>query len=77
MKLNVDGFPIFDKTIDMGIPNGVNTLLYTIVKYFVGIPSSITNCISDLLNNLRYHQIFDYKCYQNVSMSHVIFRDDS
>ena len=42
-----DGNPIFDKKIGRRIPDGVNILLYTIVKHFIGTPSNITARIHD------------------------------
>ena len=44
--------PIFNENIGRGILDGVNTLIYTILKHFVGIPSNISSRVSDLLNNL-------------------------
>ena len=35
-KKNDEGLPIFDESIGSGIPDGVNTLIYTILKHFVG-----------------------------------------
>ena len=43
---------IFDEKIGRGILDGVNTLLYTIVKYFIGTPSNIIARIHDQLSNL-------------------------
>ena len=48
-----EGTPIFDERIGRGIPDEVNTLIYTIMKHFVGKPSNITSriynhsCITD------------------------------
>ena len=42
-----EGNPIFDERIGRGIPDGVNTLLYTIVKHFIGTLSNITARIHD------------------------------
>ena len=53
VKKNDEGFPIFDESIGHGILDGVNTLIYTILKHFVGTPSNISSRVSDLLNNLR------------------------
>ena len=39
--------PIFDESIGRGVPDGVNTLIYTIMKHFVGKPSNITSRIYD------------------------------
>ena len=38
VKKNDKGFPIFDESIGRGILDGVNTLIYTILKHFVGTP---------------------------------------
>ena len=43
VKKNDEGFPIFDESISCGIPDGVNTLIYTILKYFVDNPSNISS----------------------------------
>ena len=48
-----DENPIFDERIGRGVPDGVNTLIYTIVKHFIGKPSNITSRIYDQLSNLR------------------------
>ena len=59
-----------------GIPDGVNTLIYTILKHFVGTPSNISSRISDYLNNLRCPTMFDYRWYQDVFISRVMLRKD-
>ena len=53
IKKDDDVLPIFDERIGRGIPDGVNTLIYTIIKHFVRTPSNISSYISDYLNNLR------------------------
>ena len=42
VKKNDEGLPIFDESIGRGIPDGVNTLIYTILKHFVSTPSIIS-----------------------------------
>ena len=37
------------ESIGKGIPDGVNTLVYTILKHFVGTPSNISSQISDYI----------------------------
>ena len=61
VKKNDEGLPIFDENIGCGILDGVNTLIYTILKHFVGTPSNISSRVSDLLNNLRCPTIIDYR----------------
>ena len=63
VKKNDEGLPIFDESIGRGIPNGVNTLVYTILKHFVGTPSNVSSQIFDYLNNLRCPIMSDYRLY--------------
>jgi hypothetical protein len=77
MKKNEDGLPIFDEKIGRGEPDCVNTLIYTIIKHFVGTPSNITSRISDYLNNLRCPTMSNYRWYQDVFLSRVMVRSDS
>jgi hypothetical protein len=63
VKKGDDGFPIFNERIGMGEPDCVNTLIYTIIKHFIGTPSNITARISDVLNNLRCPTMSDYRWY--------------
>jgi hypothetical protein len=65
-KQNENGLPIFDETIGRGEPDGVNTLIYIIIKHFVGTPSNITSRISDYLNNLHCPTMFDNRWYQDI-----------
>ena len=52
VKKNEDGLLIFDEKLDRGKFDCVNTLIYIIIKHFVGTPSNITSRIYDYLNNL-------------------------
>ncbi|KAL0015733.1 hypothetical protein SO802_002802 [Lithocarpus litseifolius] len=74
VKKNDEGFPIFDENQGRGIPDGVNTLIYTILKHFVGTPSNVSSQISDYLNNLRCPTMSDYRWYQGVFLSRVMLR---
>ena len=49
IKKDDDGLPIFYERIGQGIPDGVNTLIYTIIKHFFETPN-ISSHISDYLN---------------------------
>ena len=77
VKKDEEGFPIFDEQIGTGEPDGVNTLIYTIIKHFVGTPSNITSRISNYLNNLRCPTMSNYRWYQDVFLSRVMVRSDS
>ena len=61
VKKNDECLPIFGESIGKGIPDGVNTLIYTILKHFVGTPSNISSRIFNYLNNLRCPTMFDYR----------------
>ena len=76
VKKNDEGLPIFDESIGRGILDGVNTLIYTILKHFVGTPSKISSRVSNLLNNLRCPTMTDYRWYQDVFISRVMLRKD-
>ncbi|KAL0004123.1 hypothetical protein SO802_011684 [Lithocarpus litseifolius] len=43
VKKDDEGFPIFNENQGRGIPDGVNTLIYTILKHFVGTPSNVSS----------------------------------
>ena len=43
VKKNDESLPIFDESIGRGIPDGLNTLIYTILKHFVDTPSNISS----------------------------------
>jgi hypothetical protein len=77
VKKGDDGFPIFNERVGMGEPDAVNTLIYTIIKHFIGTPSNITARISDVLNNLRCPTMSDYRWYQDVFHSRVMLKTDS
>jgi hypothetical protein len=77
VKKNEEGLPIFDEKIGRGLLDGVNTLIYTIIKHFVGTPSNITSRISNYLNNLRCSTMSNYRWYQDVFLSRVMVRSDS
>ena len=74
VKKNDEGLPIFYESIDHGIPNGVNTLIYTIIKHYVGTPSNISS--HDYLNNLSCPTMSEYRWYQDVFTSRVMLRKD-
>ena len=71
-----EGTPIFDERIGRGIPDGVNTLIYTITKHFIGKPSNITSRIYDQLSNLRCKTLGDFRWYEDVFITRVMHRSD-
>ena len=74
VKKDDDGLPIFDERIGQGIPDGVNTLIYTIIKHFVGTLSNISSHISDYLKNLCCPTMSDYRWYQDVFIYKVMLQ---
>ena len=71
-----EGAPIFDERIAKCVPDGVNTLIYTIIKHFVGKPSNITSRIYDQLSNLRCKNLGEYRWYEDVFTTRVMHRSD-
>ena len=57
------GLPIFAKHIGCGTLDDLNTPIYTIPKYFIGIPSNISPRVSGLLNILRNSTMIGYKLH--------------
>ena len=70
-----EGNPIISE-IEQGIPDGVNTLIYTIMKHFIGKPSNITARIYEQLSNLRCKNLGEYKWYEDVFTTRVMHRRD-
>ena len=71
-----EGLPIFDESRGKGVPDGVNTLIYTIMKHFVAKPSNITSRIYDQLSNLRCRNLGEYRWYEDVFTTRVMHRSD-
>ena len=71
-----EGLPIFDESRGKGVPNGVNTLIYMIMKHFVGKPNNITSRIYDQLSNLGYKNLGEYRWYEDVLTTRVMHRSD-
>ncbi|KAL0010428.1 hypothetical protein SO802_005536 [Lithocarpus litseifolius] len=71
-----EGLPIFEDPLGRGIPDGVNTLIYTIRNHFIGKPSNITSRIYDQLSNLRCRTLGDYRWYEDVFTTRVMNRSD-
>ena len=61
-----EGIPIFDIDIGMGPPDGINALIFTIIKHFIGTPSNITERIHDQLSNLTCPSLSDFRWYKDV-----------
>ncbi|XLT01060.1 hypothetical protein HN51_050411, partial [Arachis hypogaea] len=58
-------------------PDATSTLIYTIIKNFVGDPSTFKDRIGTQLMNLRCPTMSDYRWYKDVFMSKVMIRDDA
>ena len=71
-----EGIAVFDERIGRGIPNRVNTLIYMIMKHFVGKLSNITSRIYNQLSNLRCKTLSDYWWYKDVFTTRVMHRSD-
>ena len=76
VKKDEEGTPIYDEHIGKGVPDGVNTLNYTVMKHFVGKPSNITSRIYDQLSNLRCKNLGEYRWYEDVFTTRVMHRSD-
>ncbi|XLU80754.1 hypothetical protein S245_004174, partial [Arachis hypogaea] len=58
-------------------PDATSTLIYTIIKNFVGDPSIFKDRMQTQLINLRCPTMSNYRWYKDVFMSKVMIRDDA
>ena len=77
IKNDEEGNPIFDERIGMRIPDGVNSLVFTIISHFIDTPSNITSRIHDQLSNLKCPTMSDFRWHEDVFTSRVMLREDS
>ena len=68
--------PIFDENICYYIHDGINTLIYTIVRHFIGTPTNIYSRIHDQLSNLTCPTLSDFRWYKDVFTCKVMLRED-
>lgn len=76
VKQDDDGNRIFDERLRRGTPDGVNTLIHTIMDHFKETPSNITARIHDQLSNLKCPTLSDFRWYKDVFTTRVMLRDD-
>ncbi|KAL7200815.1 hypothetical protein ACSBR1_032692 [Camellia fascicularis] len=76
IQIDDNEFFIFDEEIGMSKPDRINTLIFTIVKHFIGISSNIHSKIHDQLNNLTCPTLSDFCWYKDVFTSTIMLRDD-
>jgi hypothetical protein len=61
----------------MRILDGVNFLVFTIIRHFIGTPSNIISRIHDQLSNLKCPTMSDFRWYEDVFTSKVMLREYS
>ena len=59
-----------------GVPDELNTLIYTITRHFIGNPSNVTTRIHNQLSNLRCPTLSDYRWYEDVFTTTVMHKSD-
>jgi hypothetical protein len=75
VKIDDDGTPVLNDGKEL--LDVVNTLIYTIIKHFVGTPSNITACISNYFNNLKYLSMSDYRWYHIYIYIYICLSENS
>ncbi|KAL2492687.1 putative reverse transcriptase domain [Abeliophyllum distichum] len=65
-----------DSHLDHSKQDVVCTLLFTIIKHFIGEPSSFMEKSSELLMNLTCPKLQDFRGYKDIFLQKVMFRDD-
>jgi hypothetical protein len=61
IKKDEEDNSIFDERIGMGIPDGVNSPVFTIIRHFIGTSRNITSRIHDQLSNLTCPTMSDFR----------------
>ena len=59
------------------IQDAVTTLILTISLHFIRDPSHLKDKNAELLPNLRCKKLSDFKCYKDIFLTRVMFREDS
>ena len=62
---------------DKEIPDGVNTLIFTIAQHFIGDPSLWKDRSAELLSNLNCRTLADFRWYRDTFLTRVYTREDS
>ena len=75
VKTEPDGTPILYE--GSSIPDSVNTLIFTIIKHFVGDPSLWKDRSAELLSNLKCRTLSDFRWYRDNFLQRVLTRDDA
>ncbi|GAB2265362.1 hypothetical protein Dimus_037813 [Dionaea muscipula] len=61
---------------DAEVSNAYPTLIYAIMKHFIGEPSLFGNRALEILNNLRCPSLHDFRWYKDVFLTKVFHRPD-
>ncbi|KAL2498553.1 polyprotein [Abeliophyllum distichum] len=65
-----------DNHLDPAKQDAVCTILFTIIKHFIGEPSSFMEKPFELLMNLTCPKLQDFRWYKDIFLQKVMFRDD-
>ncbi|KAL2492020.1 putative reverse transcriptase domain [Abeliophyllum distichum] len=65
-----------DSQTDPSKQDAVSTLIFTIVKHFIGQPSSYMEKSSELLMNLTCPKLQDFRWYKDIFLQKVMLRED-
>ncbi|KAK9268921.1 hypothetical protein L1049_000686 [Liquidambar formosana] len=74
-KVDNNNNPILDAR-GQPVSDNINTLIYTIVRHFLGDPLTIIERASEVLSHLRYLTLDDFRWYKYVFLSKVLLRED-
>ena len=61
---------------ERGNQNSIHTLIFAITKHFLGDPIVFEACTSEILQNIRYRKLSDYRWYKEVYFAKVHSRTD-
>lgn len=65
---------ILDAITDKGENDSFITLIFSIIKHFIGNPADILNRQFDILMNLNYPKLQNFHCFKDMFLSRVLLK---
>lgn len=58
------------------INDSYSVLAYTIIKHFIGTPTDLLQKQMEILMNLRFPKLQNFKWYKDMFLSHIMIREN-
>ena len=74
-RINVDNEVVKDEE-GQDIKDVVATVIFLILKHFIGDPTNIKDKTVDLLTNLKCRKLHDFRWYKDIFLTKVMLRSN-